>query len=167
MDIPFLDQPLGAFLDLVASDEPAPGAGAAAATAAALAAGLVGMAARLSAAQLPDGADRAARADAERGHITALAQSDAEAYRSVLAAWRLPREPEPQHRRAEIRRCLTHAAQVPLEIAESGARIAAEAVELAERGNPKLRGDVLAAVFLAGAAARSAAELVRLNVELG
>ena len=42
-----------------------------------------------------------------------------------------------------------------------------EVVELAERGDCNLRGDAFAAATVAAAAGRSAAELVRLNVELG
>jgi hypothetical protein len=45
--------------------------------------------------------------------------------------------------------------------------IAVDPVELAQRGNPNLRGDAFTAATLAVAAARSAAELVRINVEFG
>lgn len=167
MDTPFLEASLGRFLELVAADEPAPGGGAAAAVTAALAAGLVGMAARFSHSQLPDAPARAERADRMRIEVAGLGQRDAEAYRCVLAAYRLPKEPDPQARRQHIHRSVEYAAQVPLQIAEISAQVATAAAELAERGNPNLRGDALAAVFLADAAARSAAELVRLNAELG
>ncbi|MGH3428576.1 MAG: hypothetical protein ACRD3Q_09275 [Terriglobales bacterium] len=40
-------------------------------------------------------------------------------------------------------------------------------MELAGRGNPTLRGEAFTAATLAAAAERAAAELVRLNVELG
>jgi len=167
VDAPFLGQPLAEFLGRVASDEPAPGGGAVAAVTAALAAGLVGMAARFSAAQLPDSAARAARADDLRVQLADLAQRDATAYGGVLAALRLPREPEVKVRRQRIQSALEHAAAVPLAVAELSAAVAREAVELSEGGNPNLRGDVLTAVFLAEAAARAAAELVRINVEMG
>ncbi|MQA14788.1 MAG: formiminotransferase-cyclodeaminase [Pseudonocardiaceae bacterium] len=162
-----LDQPLGTYLDQLASDQPAPGGGSAAAVTGSLAAGLVAMAARFSSGQLPDAADRAGRADAYRADLVAMAERDAEAYGAVLEAFRLPAEPDPQQRRRKITDALEHAALVPLEITEVAARTAAEAAELAEQGNPNLRGDALTAVILAWAAARSAAELVRLNVELG
>ncbi len=52
---PYLDMPIGRFLDLLAAGEPAPGAGAAAALAVAFGASLCAMAARLSSSQLgPD-----------------------------------------------------------------------------------------------------------------
>jgi formiminotetrahydrofolate cyclodeaminase len=125
------------------------------------------MAARLSTAQLIDSAGRAAYVDRVRGQLAALAERDAEAYQAVLAAFALPREPDPEVRRRQIRRTLERAARVPTEIAEAASGIAAEAVELAKRGNPNLRGDAFTAATLAAAAARAAAELVRLNVELG
>src|SRR3712207_8271454 len=65
----YLDLPLGTFLDLVASGNPAPGGGSVAAVAVALAAGLSGMAARLSAGQLADADGLAASADAARRRV--------------------------------------------------------------------------------------------------
>jgi formiminotetrahydrofolate cyclodeaminase len=85
----------------------------------------------------------------------------------VLAAFALPSEFDSEVRRRQIRRTLERASLVPTEIAEAACEIATEAVELAERGNPNLRGDASIAATLAAAAARAAAELVRLNVELG
>ncbi|MEO7193606.1 MAG: cyclodeaminase/cyclohydrolase family protein [Pseudonocardiaceae bacterium] len=162
-----LDCSVAQLLDRFAAKQPAPGGGAAAALAAAMAAGLLGMAARFSTKQLVDSADRAAGADRIRGQLAALAERDAEAYQAVLAAFALPREPDPAFRRQQIRCALERAAQVPTEIAELASGIATEAVELAARGNPNLRGDAFTAAVLAAAAARAAAELVRLNAELG
>jgi methenyltetrahydrofolate cyclohydrolase len=164
---PLLDCSVADLLDRLAAKQPAPGGGAAAAITAAMAAGLLGMAARFSTAQLIDSAGRAAHADRVREQVAALAERDAEAYQAVLAAFALPCEPDPEIRRRQIRRALERAARVPPEIAEVASGIATEAVELAGRGNPNLRGDAFAAATLAAAAARAAAELVRLNVELG
>jgi formiminotetrahydrofolate cyclodeaminase len=164
---PLLECSVADLLDRLAAKQPAPGGGAAAAITAAMAAGLLGMAARLSTAQLIDSAGRAAYVDRVRGQLAALAERDVEAYQAVLAAFALPREPDPEVRRRQIRRTLERAARVPTEIAEAASGIAAEAVELAKRGNPNLRGDAFTAATLAAAAARAAAELVRLNVELG
>lgn len=77
-----------------------------------MAAGLLGMATRFSTAQLIDAAGRAAPADRIRDQLAALAELDAEAYRAVLAAFALPREPDPEVRRREVRRTLERAAQV-------------------------------------------------------
>ncbi|MGH3934763.1 MAG: cyclodeaminase/cyclohydrolase family protein [Pseudonocardiaceae bacterium] len=164
---PLLECSVNDLLDCFAAKQPAPGGGAAAALTAAIAAGLLGMAARFSTAQLIDSPGRAAYADRIRDQVAALAERDVEAYQAVLAAFALPDEPDSEVRRRQIRRTLERAAQVPAEIAEAASGIATEAVTLAERGNPNLRGDAFTAAMLAAAAARSAAELVRLNVELG
>ncbi|MGH3829553.1 MAG: cyclodeaminase/cyclohydrolase family protein [Pseudonocardiaceae bacterium] len=165
--VSLLDCSVAQLLDRFAARQPAPGGGAAAALAAAMAAGLLGMAARFSTKQLVDSADRVAHADQIRGQVAALAERDAEAYQAVLAAFALPRKPDSALRRQQIRRALERAAQVPTEIAELASGIATEAVELAVRGNPNLRGDAFTAAVLAAAAAAAAAELVRLNAELG
>ncbi len=166
-NVPLLDCSVNELLVRFAAKQPAPGGGAAAAFTAAMAAGLLGMAARFSTKQLIDSAGRAAQADRFRNQVAALAEQDVEAYQAVLDAFALPRELDPEGRREQIRRTLERAAQVPAEIAEAASGIALEAVQLAERGNCNLRGDAFTAATLAAAAARSAAELVRLNVELG
>jgi len=164
---PLLDCSVNDLLDRLAAKQSAPAAGTAAAITAAMAAGLLGMAARFSTGQLSDSARRAAHADRVRDQVAALAERDAEAYQAVLAAFALPSEFDSEVRRRQIRRTLERASRVPTEIAEAAREIAIEAVELAERGNPNLRGDAFTAATLAAAAARAAAELVRLNVELG
>ncbi|MGH3669253.1 MAG: cyclodeaminase/cyclohydrolase family protein, partial [Pseudonocardiaceae bacterium] len=162
-----LDCSVAQLLDRFAARQPTPGGGGAAAITAGVAAGLLAMAARFSSAQLIDSAGRAAHADRVRGQVVALAERDAEAYQAVLAAFALPRDPDPDVRRRQIRRSLDRASRIPAEIAELAGGVATEAVQVAERGNPNLRGDAFTAATLAAAAARSAAELVRINVELG
>jgi hypothetical protein len=56
---------------------------------------------------------------------------------------------------------------VPLEIAGIGAQVAELAAQVAQAGNPNLRGDAVTGAVLAAAAARSAACLVDINVGLG
>lgn len=164
---PLLECSVAELLDRFAAKQPAPGAGAAAAITAGIAAGLLAMAARFSTTQLIDSAGRAAHADRVREQVVALAERDVEAYQAVLAAFALPREPDPDVRRRQIRRTLDRASRIPAEIAELASGVAIEAAQIAERGNPNLRGDALTAATLAAAAAQAAAELVRINVELG
>jgi methenyltetrahydrofolate cyclohydrolase len=161
----FLDQPVGQFLDQVAARTPAPGGGGAAALTGALAAGLVAMAARFSAAQLPGAADLADRADQLRHRAAALVDEDAEAYTRVLGAFALPRQDEQREQR--IRESLDRAAAVPQEMTEIAAQVAELAARLAAAGNPNLRGDSVSAALLAEASARCAACLVDINVVLG
>ena len=155
----YLDLPLGEFLDRVASDSPAPGGGSVAAIAVALAAGLAGMAARLSTGQLSDAPELADQADASRRRVAPLARADAESYGRVLDAYR-----DPEDRTARVRDALSGAADVPLAVAEAGSEVAAIASRLAEEGNPNLKGDAMAAVLLASAGVRAAAKLVQINL---
>ncbi len=163
----YMEAPLGEFLDLVASREPAPGGGASAAVAVALAAALSGMAARFSTEHLADADALAGRADGLRGEVVLLARADAVAYGRVLDANRAPRDVGEEERRQRIREALTEAAEVPLSIAEIGAEVAGISARLAEEGNPNLRGDAVTAVALAGAGVRAAATLVEINVSAG
>jgi methenyltetrahydrofolate cyclohydrolase len=155
----YLDLPLGEFLDRVASDKPAPGGGSVAAVAVALAAGLAGMAARLSTGQLSDAPELAEQADASRLRVAPLARADAESYGRVLAAYR-----DPEDRTERVRDALSGAADVPLAVAEAGNEVVGIASRLVEEGNPNLEGDAMTAVLLASAGVRAAAKLVQINL---
>jgi formiminotetrahydrofolate cyclodeaminase len=162
-----LDQPVRDFLEQVAARLPTPGGGGAAAVTTALAAGLVAMAARFSAAQLPAAGSLAEQADQLRGRAAGLADQDAAAYRAVLDAYRLPKGGDGSERRERIAGALRAATATPLEIAEIAARVAELAAEVATHGNPNLRGDATVAAHLAEASARGAAALVSINTALG
>jgi formiminotetrahydrofolate cyclodeaminase len=157
----YLDLPLGAFLDLVASGNPAPGGGSVAAVAVALAAGLSGMAARLSAGQLADADELADRADAARQRVAPLARMDAQSYARVLYAYRVP---DSETRSERVSDALSGAADVPLAVAEIGNEVAGIAARLVEESNPSLKGDAIAAVLLAEAGVRAATVLVEINL---
>jgi methenyltetrahydrofolate cyclohydrolase len=161
----YMELPLGRFMDMVASREPAPGGGASSAVAVALAAALTGMAARFSMDHLADAETIADKAEELRSRVMPLAQADAAAYGRVLDAYRIPHDEEGRRRR--IREALSEAADVPLSIAEVGVEVAGNAARLAEEGNPNLRGDAVTATVLAGAGVRAAATLVEINVSAG
>jgi len=154
----YLELPVGRFLDLVASGEPAPGGGSAAAVSVALAAGLSSMAARLSTKQLTDSAELARRAEGLRERVAPLARADAAAYGLVLSAQRAG---GPDGR---VRAALSEAADVPLAVAEAGTEVADIAARLAIDGNPNLKGDAICALMLADAGVRAAATLVEINL---
>ena len=149
------------FLDRTASAEPAPSGGSVAAVAVAMAAGLVGMAARL-AHEWPKAIEVIERAEVLRAQMATLALADEEAYTKVIEALRLP--PESPARPAELEAALSGAADVPLAIAEAGAEVAELAALVAREGNDRLRGDALVAAELAEAGVRGAAELVAINL---
>ncbi len=162
----YTELPLGRFLDMVASREPAPGGGASAAVAVGLAAALTSMAARFSTDHLTDAETIADKAEELRSRVMPLARADAAAYGRVLDAYRTPRHDE-EGRRRKIREALSEAADVPLSIAEIGAVVAGNAARLTEEGNPNLRGDAVTAAALAEAGVRAAATLVEINVSAG
>lgn len=151
------------FLEAMATDDAAPGGGAAAAIAVAMGAALAGMAARLSTRQLDGAAAIADQADELRRQAAPLADEDAAAYGEVLRALRLPRD-DPEARRRRIHQALSRAADVPLAIADAGQEVQQLAARLAQDGNPNLAGDAVTAAWLAGGATRAAANLAELNL---
>ncbi len=161
-DADYLDLSLAEYLEQVAAATPAPGAGAVSATVVALAAGLAAMAAGLSRRQLPEADELAARMGRLQDQAKPLAQRDAAAYGEVLAA-RRTNPPGPQ-RSAAVDEALSRAADVPLEMATIGMAVLDVAADVAQRGNPNLRGDALTACLLAQCAVQAAAALVELNL---
>jgi formiminotetrahydrofolate cyclodeaminase len=162
-----LDESVAEFIDAVASDAPTPGGGAVSGTVAALAAGLAAMAGRYALKRDPDSAlfrEFVDRADVLRSRAAALADDDAKAYGRYVEATRMPREPDPQDRRAAIRAALDAAADVPFALGGLAAEVAAVGEQLADSGNPNLRSDACAATLLGSAVAASTAILVEENL---
>jgi formiminotetrahydrofolate cyclodeaminase len=160
----FSSQSVRELCDTVAAETPAPGGGSVAAIVAGFAAALAAMVARFSTEQWEDAPGAVAQAEALRTRLLPLAEEDARAYESVLVALRLPQELGSEARDAAIGEALSRAADVPLAIAETALDVSSLAVELAEHGNPNLRGDAATAVLLAEAAARATANLVEINL---
>ena len=159
-----LSASLGDVLAHIASDVPSPAGGSAAAIAVALGAGLTTMCARNSREEWAEARGATAQAETLRARIEPLAQADAEAYESALAAFHLPELLEPGVRDATLGVALERAAAIPLAIAEVGADVADLAANLAQNGNPQVRGDAVAGALLAEAGARAAAHLVGINL---
>jgi formiminotetrahydrofolate cyclodeaminase len=159
----FAEKSVSELCDTVAAETSAPGGGSVAAIAGALAASLVAMGARFSD-QWEDAAGAVAQAEALRARLLPLADEDANAYENFLLARRMSRDVEPEVRDATIGDALSRAADVPLAIAEAAHDVASLAADLAERGNPNLRGDAATAALLAEAATRATANLVEINL---
>ena len=160
-----VEKSLTTFLEEVAERTSAPGGGAVSAVTVGMAAALVAMAARFSDKQLAAAHDLAEKADVIRLEVLPLAQADAEAYAALMEAYRLPKDDT--GRDDAIAQAAERAADVPLEISAFAAETALLAARLAEEGNPNLRGDAVAAALLASAAARTASNLVRINLDEG
>ena len=163
----YLGLPLGRFMELVASREPAPGGGASAAVTVALAAALSSMSARFSTGHLVEAPALTERAEQLRSEVMPLARADAAAYSRVLESYRGQRQGDKEGQRRKIREALSEAASVPLAVAEIGAELVGIAVRLVREGNPNLRGDAVVAALLAEAGGRAAAKLVEINVAAG
>lgn len=163
---------LAQFSERLASAEPVPGGGAASAVAAALGASLISMVAGLSTGKpkyavyeetlvrcLALGQDLATE-------FLRLADRDAEAYAAYAAALKLPRETEAQQedRKAAIRAAARVAADAPWECVKACTQLVVLAETLAGRSNVNAASDVLVAALLGEAAARGAAENVRINL---
>lgn len=159
------DGSLGGVLDAFASSEPTPGAGPAAALTCSVASALVEMVSAIE--QRGEAADshgagaRAASAHALRAEALALADTDMEAYRAVLAVRRTREEPGYAER---LRDALSAAADPPLAIAEAAAEVARLAREAAGHARGGVRGEAVAAAALADAAATVCVAIVELNL---
>jgi formiminotetrahydrofolate cyclodeaminase len=161
--VAYTDLPFEELLDRIAAETPAPGGGSVAAFVTEMAASLAAMAARF--AHDWDGAAGAlAQAETLRHRAAPLADENSIAYENVLTAMRMPEELEPEVRNALIGETLSRAADVPLQITDCAASVSELAAEIAERGNPNVRGDAAAASILASSAARVAANLVEINL---
>jgi formiminotetrahydrofolate cyclodeaminase len=162
------ERTLAGFLDALASEAPAPGGGAAAALQAALGAALVSMVCNLTIGK-PRYAEHeatmlAARAEAEKARVTALAlaDEDAVAFGAVSAAYKLPKDTDEAKaaRSAAIQAALRGAADVPLRTAA----VAAEVVSLCARILDGANVNVLSDVAVAAASARAALASADINV---
>lgn len=160
----YLDETVAAFCDTVAAETSAPGGGSVAAIVTGLAASLAAMAARFSTEQWEDAPGAVAQAEALRARVLRLADEDAQAYENFLLARRMSDEVDAEIRDAAIGDALSRAADVPLAIAEAALDVASLAADLAERGNPNLRGDAVTAALLSEAAVRATANLVEINL---
>ncbi len=166
------DLSLLTLLDRLASSDPVPGGGSASAIAGAMGAALVAMVAELTIGRTEYSEHEETllelrTAAVERQQLLlSLADEDATAYQSVVAARRMPKETEPQReaRAAALRTAMIEAARVPLR----AANVAAEVLELAARiapiGNRNAVSDAGVAAQLSGAALRGALLNVRINL---
>jgi methenyltetrahydrofolate cyclohydrolase len=162
--VSLLDLPVRDLLDQVAARGRTPGSGSVAALVTAAAAGLLAKVARSSEDHWPDAPGIAAQAEALRDRAAPLAQTDADEYEAALRAHREESEDPGERRDFVLGRAFARAAEPPLQIAAIAADVSRLSVTVAERGEPALRADAVAAALLAAAAAATAAELVSVNL---
>lgn len=170
MSEPLETQPIGAFLDALASSAPTPGGGSVAALAGAMAAGLVSMVCALTVgkkqfAEIEDEVRGVhARAEALRQELQRLATEDIAVFGRLSAAFKLPRttDADAATRQAAIQQATRHAAEVPLRIAQAAAAILPLCTALA----PKVSRLVVSDVGVAAVLARATVQSAILNIEV-
>ena len=159
------------FLDALAAGTPAPGGGSAAAYGAAMAAALLAMVARLTVDRKKYAAVREemlgllAEVEAQRPALQSAASEDAAAFEAVMEARALPKGNATEARAAAdaMRAATIRAAEIPLGVAQSAARLLELAQAAAERANAATITDAGSAGEMAGAALRVALLNVRIN----
>ncbi|MGH2992317.1 MAG: cyclodeaminase/cyclohydrolase family protein [Solirubrobacterales bacterium] len=128
------------------------------------AANLLEVAAQASRDRWEEAGGAAVQAASLRRRAEELGGVDAEAHAAAVDALRRRAELDPQHRDEEIARALADAAAPPLELAQLAADVAVLGAEIAQRCDPNLRPDAVAACLLAEASGRGAAHLLEINL---
>jgi methenyltetrahydrofolate cyclohydrolase len=162
---------IGAWLDQLSSDAPAPGGGAAAALEAAIAAALLEMVCNLTIGKPAYAeAEQAVtvirdRATALRERAVGLAAEDADAFTAVIEAYGLPRETEEERatRHERIQGALMLAAEIPRRTAATSAELLDLAESLVPIGNVTVISDVAASAASSRAALQTALGNVEAN----
>ena len=163
------DTPIRQFLDELASASPTPGGGSVAAIMGALGAALVAMVCQLTLGKKgyesvdAEMAEILPSAEALRGRMLALVAADIEAFDTVMAAYRLPREPDPVARGERFQSALKAATRVPLDCAHACMELIQLCQSVADKGNRNVISDAGVGVMAASAALRSAALNVQVN----
>ncbi len=160
------------FLEKTASNEPVPGGGSSAALNAAMATALTEMVANLTIGRkkYADADERmreiAAVMSAQRSRFLEDIDRDAEAYRQVMEAYRLPKETEKEQqlRDATIQEATKEASLIPMEVAESAFSLLETMRETLHRGNPNAATDGLVGMMNCRTAILSALLNVRVNL---
>jgi formiminotetrahydrofolate cyclodeaminase len=160
------------FLEKTASAEPLPGGGCTAALSAALAASLTEMVANLTIGRkefqaVEDQMKKIAQATADlRKKLQNDIDNDAQAYREVLAAFKLPKktDDEKRQRSSAIQQAFKTAATVPLGVARDALKIMDLASRAIAQGNQNALSDGAVGVLASRTAALAALYNVKINL---
>lgn len=160
------------FIDVTASDAPAPGGGSVAALAGGLGVALAEMVANLTIgkakyAEVEDEMKALAAAASEiRQELTAAIQKDTESFNLYMAALKLPKETdeEKEVRRDAMQNGLKEAAKVPLAVAETAVKIFPIAKTVVAKGNTNAVTDGLVAAMMTRTAVLGALLNVKINL---
>lgn len=168
-----IDLTVRQFLEETSAGNAVPGGGSIAALCGALGAALAAMVAHLTIGKkgYEESSDRmrvlAETALRHREGLMACVDQDAQAYREVMKAMKLPRntEDEKAARNLAIQNALKIAAAVPLQVAREAMTVMAIIAQVIEKGNRNALSDGLAGVLVIRAAVRAALYNVRINLQ--
>lgn len=160
------------FIDVTASDAPAPGGGSVAALAGGLGVALAEMVANLTIgkakyAEVEDEMKALAAAASEiRQELTAAIQKDTESFNLYMAALKLPKETDEEKavRRDAMQNGLKEAAKVPFAVAETAVKIFPIAKTVVAKGNTNAVTDGLVAAMMTRTAVLGALLNVKINL---
>lgn len=164
-------QPLGRFLDELASSAPTPGGGGAAALIGATGAALLAMVCNLTIGKKGHEAVEAemkailGQAEVLRAQLTAMIDDDVSAFNALMACYKMPKDSDEQKavRSAAIQAGLRGATEAPMACARAAAAVVRLARRTAEIGNRNVISDAGVGVLAAQASLRSAALNVHIN----
>jgi formiminotetrahydrofolate cyclodeaminase len=168
------DPTMKSFLDDLASIEPTPGGGSVSALSGALGASLITMVAKIS--LKPKDLEADLRSEFEeiinitedaRRQFEVMVADDADAYNSVIEAYRLPKDTDETRaiRTEAIQKAFKRAAEVPMTILEKAYELAPRAIFIAEKGNVNCLSDSAVAIQMLGAAVHGASLNVMINLK--
>ncbi|MGC2369570.1 MAG: glutamate formimidoyltransferase [Candidatus Sulfotelmatobacter sp.] len=158
------------FVEQLAAPTATPGGGSASAAAGAMAAGLATMVASMSRgkkaylqyeAQLSAAVEKLGTL---REELKAAIDADAEAYNSVMKAYKLAKTMSEKEGEALIGSALKQATSIPLSVAEKAQEVARIAASLEGITNPNMKSDLTTAEALARAAVTGALANVEINL---
>jgi formiminotetrahydrofolate cyclodeaminase len=168
-----VDERIREFVKKVASDSPTPGGGSVAALCGALSGSLTAMVCNLT---IGREKYEDVRSEMEKAlddsssiveRLIELVDEDSEAYQSVIAALRLPKETDEEkgNRMAAMQNALRRAIAAPTEVMELSLEAMKVAYLVARKGNKSAVSDAGSAAMLAFAALHAAMMNVRINLK--
>ena len=166
------NQKITDFLQKTASGNPVPGGGSVSALSAALGAGLTEMVANLTVGKKGYEAvesemkDIAATVQSLRNKLVTEVDKDSNAYKDVLAAFKLPKttEKEQEQRKQAIQDAMKNAARVPLGVAYDALKVMDLAEKVIRDGNRNAASDGAVGTMMSRTAALGALFNVKINL---
>lgn len=157
---------IGRYLEMVASDAPAPGGGSVAGVVGALSAALGEMVVQLTHQPTEELAAAGERLATLRASTVASGAADELAYPAYLDASRMPKDTEEEkaRRTAMMQEAMREAAAIPMQLAETGIEILETLQAVMLHGNPRVLSDAEVAMIFARACVDASLVNARVNL---